>query len=169
MSNLAFYTFGILKENPDHPEVQGFLALGESIFAELRQAQGLVRYIDAVVGSSVAAPRFASSTKYPERLIQTLTLWSNLESVFKFAYSGSHGKAFGHNWTIKSKWPVYVAWWVDDDKEPTLADAAHRLEHLSEHGSTPYAFNFKNCFDAAGQPIQLDRPTILSENRKVTR
>ncbi len=166
MSNLAFYTFSILNENPDHPEVQGFFDLGESIFAELNQAQGLVRYIDAVVGSSVAIPRLASSTKHPERLIQTLTLWSNLESVFEFAYSGSHGQAFGRNWTIKSEWPTYVAWWVNDDKEPTFADAAHHLEHLTERGSTPYAFNFKNCFDAEGQPIQLERPTILSENRQ---
>ena len=161
MSNLAFYTFAALQKNPDHLEVQGFFALGELIFTELFHAQGLVKYIDAVVGSSVAIPRFASSIKYSDRLIQTLSLWSKLESVFTFAYSGSHHKAFGHNWTIKSNWPVYVAWWVDDDKEPTFADAALRLEHLFEQGSTPYAFNFKNCFDAVGKPIQLDRQTYF--------
>ncbi|MFJ4217156.1 DUF3291 domain-containing protein [Streptomyces hydrogenans] len=38
---------------------------------------------------------------------------------------------------------------------PTWADACARLEHLHDHGPSPFAFSFRRPFDADGAPTRL--------------
>lgn len=45
---------------------------------------------------------------------------------------------------------------------PTAKEAVHRLEHLHDNGTTPFAFNFRNPFDECGNPVQHDSAKIKS-------
>ena len=82
--------------------------------------------------------------------------------MYAFAYYGRHAEALSkrQDWFIKPEWPTYVAWWVENDQIPTREGACKRLEHLHDNGSTSYAFDFKTPFDAAGQPVRMDRAKI---------
>jgi hypothetical protein len=87
---------------------------------------------------------------------QTLTIWSDLESVFRFAYSQGHphGEALRRRkeWFLSHTHPVYVAWWVGDRHRPTWREGVDRIEHLDAHGTSPAAFSFRAPFDASGAP-----------------
>jgi hypothetical protein len=41
-----------------------------------------------------------------------------------------------------------VLWWVPAGHIPTLTEAKERLDALRRDGPTPYAFNFKERFEA---------------------
>jgi hypothetical protein len=47
--------------------------------------------------------------------------------------------------------PYMVLWWVPEGEIPTVEEAKERLEHLRDHGPTPFAFTFKERFPAAGE------------------
>jgi hypothetical protein len=53
-----------------------------------------------------------------------------------------------------------VAWWAEEGHVPTWAEACQRHEHLHDHGPSAHAFNFKQPFDAGGQPVELDRKRL---------
>ena len=91
-----------------------------------------------------------------------LSLWTNLESVFAFAYRGRHAEALRgrKEWFKEANWPTYAAWWLADDYTPSWHEATERLEHLHDHRPTPVAFSFKQPFDAAGLPTVINRTPV---------
>lgn len=86
-----------------------------------------------------------------------MSLWTDLDSVFAFVYTGLHRSTLSkrHEWFLKPEWPSYAAWWVSDDTIPTWSDACERLEHLHDHGPSPVAFTFRRPFAADGTPTRL--------------
>jgi hypothetical protein len=109
----------------------------------------------------VARPYFFNPELHADEA-QTLSFWTDLESVASFAYHGLHARALQlkRDWFIEPSWPVYVAWWIGDDEVPDWQEAVRRLEHLHEHGPTPHAFTFKSPFDNQGRPARLDSPRM---------
>jgi len=93
---------------------------------------------------------------------QTLSVWRDMESVYAFASRGRHLEAFRlrREWMVESDWPTYVAWWIEDGHFPTWPEANEHLQHLHDHGPTPFAFNFNAVFDAGGSPTTLDRARV---------
>jgi hypothetical protein len=63
-------------------------------------------------------------------------------------------------WFVPATWPSYAAWWVAEGHIPPWEEAIARIEHLHAHGPTPFAFDFRQPFDAAGQPVKLDRGRV---------
>ena len=194
MAKLAFYTFAILDEAHGHPHSKGFVDRVPFVFESAEQSEGFVdraasRYLEGQNsrwGDSQASPRFTAQHSNPspdnasavspnsgassdEHEAATLSLWDDLESVYAFAYYGRHAEALKNrqDWFVHPAWPTYVAWWVEDDQIPTREDACKRLEHLHDEGSTPFAFDFKTPFDAAGQPWRMDRPKIQDQSQRV--
>lgn len=166
MAKLAFYTFGILHEAQGNPRVQGFFDRVSDTFKEAEQSTGFIGRSsrDPLTGEHSwgerVSPRFfvgdeTDGLKAP----RTVSLWEDLESVFAYAYSGLHAEALRQRreWFVKPQWPAYVAWWVADDHIPDWVEAAERHEHLHDHGSTPFAFDFKQPFDCNAQPVKLHK------------
>ncbi|MBC8281304.1 MAG: DUF3291 domain-containing protein [Chloroflexi bacterium] len=193
MAKLAFYTYGILEETKGRPHSKGFIDRVPDVFESAERSDGFIdrdrarSREDASLawGDPDASPRYTKeqwlaqtgdSTVSPIILTgpdsyeaATLSLWDDLESVYAFAYNGRHFEALKKRaeWFVKPEWPTYVAWWVEDGETPTREDAAGRLEHLHDKGSTPHAFDFKTPFDASGTPWKMDRPKIQEHAKTV--
>lgn len=161
MPRLAIYTFGILREPPDHEQLEGFFDLMPSIFSSAEQLDRGYREVHSRVETTGAFPHFFETDKHPGAS-ETLSLWDGLESAYAFTYFGPHAEALErrNEWLVPPRWPSYVIWWVPDDHVPGHEEAHERHSYLHEHGSSPRAFDFDKPFDAAGQTISLDRQTI---------
>ncbi|MBO9567422.1 MAG: DUF3291 domain-containing protein [Cellulomonas iranensis] len=173
MPRVAFTTFAILKRPYGDPVVQGFDDLTPSTFAQAEGSPGFVARAKESPDQShltnfsrdwgewgrFEVPRFYTGgrTDDTDSRASTLSLWTDLESVFAFVYSGTHRTALAqrHAWFLKPEWPTYAVWWVGDDEIPTWADACARLEHLHEHGPTPSAFTLRTAFAADGTPVRV--------------
>lgn len=157
MARIAFYTFGILRQPMGHEQVQGFFDRIDSVFTQAESSEGFIGRNRELRGEYVS-PRFFDKNIHAAAPA-TLSWWKDLESVCAFAYRGMHGEAMKHrhDWFLDSYWPTYVAWWIDDNHEPSRDEACRKLEYLHDNGVSASAFDFKNPFNAGGIPVSLDR------------
>lgn len=166
---LAFLTFGVLHEPVGHERVQGFMDRAPGVYAVADASSGFqgrsIRNYETWKHSwgEIVVPRC-----YPQldhaNYAMTLSLWDDLESVAAFAYKGAHAEALEHrkDWFKPLGLPNHVAWWVEAD-QVGWQEAAERMDHLHEHGSTAWAFNFRNPFDADGNACRMDAARVLEK------
>ncbi len=164
---LALYTFDMFVRPAEDPANAGFHALNDPVLQEVDCAEGLIArsgYESDADGSSWGQevhPRF-----YIERgdgwSPATLSLWTDLEALFAFTYSGLHASALrrGREWFQKPDWPPLVLWWHQGEGHPTWAEGVRHHEYLHDHGPTPHAFTFKSPFDLSGAPTRLDKARV---------
>ena len=162
MPRVAFVTFAILQQLHGHEQVQGFFDRLASVFDAAESSKGFIdrARLEMDWGPRVK-PRFYDEAKHPQAAT-TLSLWADLESVYAFAYHGTHSKALSHRteWFQQPEWPTYAAWWVGDEHVPTWSEAWQRAEYLYDNGPSPYAFDFRETFDQDGQTYRLQRSII---------
>jgi len=166
---LAFMTIGILEEPFGHPRSQGFVDRIPGVFAAADASSGFVarsiRDMETYQRSwgELEIPNGYAHIGDVLRLPSTMSIWEDMESVAAFAYHGAHGEAMSkrREWFQVNDVPEYAAWWVDEDTDRLdPADIKARFEHLCEHGSTPYAFDFKRPFDAEGNPYKINQALV---------
>ena len=164
---LAIYNFNNFRHPSDHPTNAGFHDRNDLNFAAAEVSDGFIARSGydgdpgpASWGDQVF-PRFFRGHG-DEGAPSTLSLWEDLPSLFAFSYAGIHTDALRHarQWFDRQTWPPYVLWWADPDRVPTWAEGVERLEHMHDHGVSPYAFDFKTPFDEAGCPTVVDRESV---------
>lgn len=183
---LAFMTFSILRAPYGDPIVQEFDDRTPTTFAEAEGSEGFIdraKPVEDVAWMTnyqkdwgrwgpFAVPRFynGGTSRGHTYQAQTLSLWKDLISVWTFCYRGMHHRAALKGktaWFGKQSWPIYCAWWISLDHQPTWPEACRRLEHLADHGPTPVSFTFKAAFDPSGNPVDVNnrfepsRPALL--------
>lgn len=170
---IALFTFGVFREPSEHSANDGFHQRNDPALAQAEASVGFVArsgYPDEPGPESWGEqvfPRF-----YEERgdgwSPETLSLWTDIESIVAFAYDGIHGDAVRHgrDWFVKGPWPPLALWWVADDEIPDWSEAVARFEHLADHGPTARAFSFASPFDAEGRSSRLDRDLIDERRRQ---
>ena len=86
-----------------------------------------------------------------DQLIINMSVWKDLDALFKFTYQSDHIEVFKRRkeWFSKMRDMHMALWYVESGHEPTPDEAKHRLAYLNEHGVTPYAFTFKSNFSVA--------------------
>jgi hypothetical protein len=165
MAQLALLTAGVLHGEGDDPRVKGFFDRIEANFQTAELSVGFIARDDDNPqrgwGETVM-PQVLERPEFVGRRALTLSVWADLESVFAYAYNGSHGESLRHRheWFIKGEWPAYVAWWVADGHIPSWQEAASRLDRLHASGPTDQAFDFKHPFDPHGNPTFIDRDAV---------
>lgn len=173
MARIAFFTFGILHEPAGHERVQGFVDLIDPVFNDVEEADGFIDRAKTVdlddtktsferdygKWGTLTTPRFYAITLNPDEntVAQTLSVWKDLQTVSRFSYQTLHAEALRgrKQWFIDPTYPSHVAWWIDDNHQPTWKDACERHEHLHDNGATPYAFDLRKPFDENGDSISL--------------
>ncbi|HWD39745.1 MAG TPA: DUF3291 domain-containing protein [Fimbriimonas sp.] len=164
---LAFFTFGRLKAEYGHPEVQGFLDRVPEVFESAERMEGFVDRSRREIGNltttwgEIVTPKCWGQEDSP-KTAATLSIWDDLESVAAFSYHGSHGAAMTrrNDWFVQVVLPEQTAWWIDDGDAVSWQEAADRMDHLFRKGPTPFAFNLKKPFAPDGGPTRLDTARI---------
>lgn len=154
MPHVAFHTIALLQTPLGSPQVEDYEAITPTLFNQMYEARGFIRLVD---WEDVLRPSFAyGEGRFP---VSTLSVWTDLESVFTFSYQGIHADALRQRkkWFYEPEQPTYVAWWIVDDHVPSWVEAVERHEHLHQHGPTPFAFNFRSAFDAVGSPVKVKK------------
>lgn len=164
---IALFTFGVFRKPAEHPANDGFHDRNDPALAQVESSAGFIArsgYADEPGPESWGEqvfPRF-----YRERgdgwCPETLSLWTDVESIVAFAYEGIHGDAVRHgrDWFVKGPWPPLAMWWVADNEVPDWTEAVRRFEHLADHGASAHAFGFARTFGSDGQHARLDRALI---------
>ena len=83
-----------------------------------------------------------------DMIIINLTVWENVEALREYVYKSAHSGVLRDRkrWFEKFDGPYYALWWISAGHLPDPQEGKARLEHLRDHGDTPYAFSFKNVF-----------------------
>lgn len=167
-SRLAFFTIGVLKEPVGAAAVQGFMDRVAAVYAQADGSAGFfarsVRNLESWEHSwgPIMMPACVPAGLSLWQVPMTLSLWRDLESVVGFSYGGNHGEALSNRseWFLRGPWPGFVAWWVGADHQPSWPEAVERIDRLNAEGPTPFAFNFRQPFDAEGNRTKLKRPQM---------
>jgi hypothetical protein len=171
-AKLAFMTVGVMREPVGHAQVQGFIDRAPGVYAAADRSDGFHARSIRDYGTWLHSwGEMELPDCYPmpsggmAQTAMTLSLWSDLESVAAFSYNGAHAEALKRRreWFDKSAAPEYVAWWVEDDQPIDWKEGKARLDHLHNHGSSAFAFNFKNPFDANGNAYAIDRESVKAK------
>ena len=164
---LAVYNFGMFRERAERPSNQGFRDREPTNFDAVERAPGFIGRAgyagepDRESWGVQVYPRF-----YVERgdgwAPSTLSLWTDIESLMAFTYSGVHAEAMQHasDWFLPKNWPPYVLWWVAQAHRPDWYEAVARFELLHDRGPTREAFSFKSPFDRHGRPTIVDKEAV---------
>lgn len=165
--HLALYNFSMFRVPSEHAANQGFHERNDRNFLVAEHSDGFVArsgYADE------PGPESWGEQVFPRFYVDngdgwspsTLSLWHDLASPMAFSYSGFHAETMrhGHEWFPEQHWPPYVLWWVAAGHRPEWREGVERLEHLHDHGTSAFAFDFKKPFDAEGRPVEIDRAAV---------
>lgn len=153
MALVSIYTVGRLNYPYDHPASREFLQVGNEVYRQATK-QGL---IEAFSSEGVPFPEEIVKGKGPG--ILTLSVWRGLQSLYHFTYSGKHKQALRDRSRWIEPYPEkhlsYVVWWTEMVMDVSWEEASRRYEHYVQHGSTPFAFDFKRAFDEKGETFLI--------------
>ena len=170
---LALYTFGMFLHPSEDPANDDFHTLNDLVFEQLDRADGLIARSGY---ASDPGPDPWGQEVYPKFYEErgdgfspaTLSLWTDMESLFSFTYFGLHAQALsrGREWFEKPKWPPLVLWWHDRSNYPHWAEGVAKLEQLNDNGPLPSAFTFNAPFDPDGAATKLNKIKLRAINGK---
>jgi hypothetical protein len=83
-------------------------------------------------------------------IIVNMSVWQNLESLKNYVYKSAHTDILKRRaeWFEKMRDAMVVMWWIPTGHIPTVTESKERLEHLRAHGSSAFAFSFREAFPA---------------------
>ena len=114
-----------------------------------------VAMADYIDGLAMASSGFVAQPTPPDdgaiftgETLLNLSIWETVESLEGFTYSGEHALALARRseWFEQHPGPNYVLFWLPAGEIPSEAEVKRRVDHLVEHGSTPFAFTFDQRF-----------------------
>jgi hypothetical protein len=132
------------------PLLAGFVARLDEINARAEQSPGFVWRLKTDDGNATSIHVFDD-----DLMIVNLSVWESIDALFEFTYKSDHVQLFRQrtDWFERLTTPALALWWTPVDTLPTVGEAKTRLEHLTRHGPTAYAFNFKTRFPVTAQPF----------------
>ncbi|HEX2619793.1 MAG TPA: DUF3291 domain-containing protein [Phototrophicaceae bacterium] len=150
--HLAQLNIGRMLGYRDDPIVAGFFARLDEINALAEAAPGFVWRLQTEEGDATSIHAFDD-----DLLLINMSVWESVETLHQFAYYSQHVELYRQRqeWFHKLSEAILVMWWIPAGTIPTIEEAKAKLEHLRQHGATPEAFNFKNCFSPQGEPVTM--------------
>ena len=115
----------------------------ERINAIADRSEGFVWRLADIENNALAIRAFEDDT-----LIINMSVWKDLESLFRFTYKTDHAEIFARRkeWFSRITDMHMVFWYIPVGHIPTPTEARQRLEYVNAHGESPYAFTFKKRF-----------------------
>ncbi len=153
---LAQINIGQIVAPIDSPALKDFVDNLDRINALAESSDGFVWRLKGDGNDATSLRHFGDD------VIINMSVWRDADSLRRFAYQSAHTPIMKRRreWFTRMAEAYLCLWWVPAGHEPTLADAAERLEHLRKHGPTLTSFHFGELFpapDAAGtEPVSFD-------------
>jgi Domain of unknown function (DUF3291) len=127
----------------DHPGMAAFVRALDPINALADGAPGFVWRLQDESGNATALNPFDDPM-----IIVNMSVWTSIEALFAFVYQTGHTAIMRQRkaWFEKPTEPHMALWWVAAGALPSVRDGKARLLHLRAHGSSAFAFSFKQRF-----------------------
>ena len=153
--HVAQVNIGMPKAPTDSPLLAEFMAALDPINALADESPGFVWRLQTEDGNATAIRPFED-----ERLMINMSVWESIDELASFVYRSGHVDVMRRRREWFEHMRLYMAlWWVPAGHVPTTAEARERLDHLTEHGPTPFAFTFKVRFpppDEDPERLEID-------------
>ena len=142
---LAQINIATLKAPLDSPELKDFVDNLDLVNGIAEASEGFVWRLKGDGNDATTLRPFG------EDIIVNMSVWRDIESLRQFAYGNAkHVEILKRKreWFTRMKDAYMVLWWVPAGHQPTLQEAAQRLELLRQKGPTADAFHFGEAFSA---------------------
>jgi hypothetical protein len=141
--HLAQVNIGRLRAPVDSPIVAEFMAALEPINALADGSPGFVWRLQTEDGNATSIRPFED-----DEILVNMSVWESIEALGDYVYRSAHTPFMRRRreWFQQMAEAYLALWWVPAGQLPTAAHAVERLNHLREHGPTPYAFTFRSPF-----------------------
>ena len=139
---LAQINIARLKAPIDHPSIAGFTDNLDKINAIAEHSPGFIwRLKDDASNNATAFNPYND-----ELVIINISVWKDMESLKGFVYHTEHVQFFMRRkeWFESMNEAHMAFWFVDEENMPDAIEGKKRLDHLHQHGSSDYAFDFKS-------------------------
>jgi hypothetical protein len=129
----------------DGPVMAGFVANLDPVNALAESSEGFLWRLKTDDNNATSIKMYDD-----DFLIVNMSVWKDIDALFKFVYNSNHVEVFKRKkeWFERMPQMHMACWYVPAGYNPTVVDAAKRLEHLRTKGETPHAFSFKKRFTA---------------------
>lgn len=146
--HLAQINIARMKAPMDDPIMAAFVAGLDPINALADAAPGFVWRLQDDTGNATALRPFPD-----DWLIVNMSVWEDVESLQHYTYKTVHVEYVRRRkeWFEKLDQPILALWCIPVGHVPTVAEAKVRLDHLIEHGSSPFAFTFRQVFEPTAE------------------
>lgn len=119
-----------------------FVAALDPVNALADRAPGFVWRLQDEDGNATSIRGFDD-----DRIIVNMSVWESVDQLAAFVYRSGHLDVMRRRREWFERIRSHMAlWWVPTAHRPSVQEAEQRVEHLREHGPTPYAFTFKARF-----------------------
>ena len=138
--HLAQVNIGRVLGGPDDPRLADFYKNLARINALAERMPGFVWRLKNESGESAVGLHWPGD---PTMAIN-LTVWESAEALGKFVFETVHRNIYARKtefFETPSK-PMFAMWWIPVGHIPTPEEAKERLDHLSEHGPSEFAFGW---------------------------
>ena len=155
--HLAQVNIGRFRAPIDSPIMEGFRSQLDPINALADASPGFIWRLQTEDGNATAIRPYEND----DLMAINMSVWENLESLQQFVYKSHHVHPLRgrQQWFEPIEGPILALWWIPAGQLPSVAEARERLQHLKDHGPTPYSFTFRTPFPAPGG--QRDNPEGL--------
>jgi hypothetical protein len=142
---LAQINIATLKAPLDSPELKDFVDNLDLVNGLAESSEGFIWRLKGDGNDATALRPFG------EDIIVNMSVWRDVEALRQFAYGNAkHVEILKRKreWFSRMKDAYMVLWWVPAGHQPTVQEAAQRLELLRQKGPTAEAFHFGEAFSA---------------------
>lgn len=140
--HLAQVNIARMKAPIDDPVMAGFVARLDDINALADQSPGFVWRMPS--GAGYLRPYD------DDRILFNLSVWTSVEALKDYVYKTLHVEVMRqrNEWFQKFGAPYLALWWVPAGHVPSVLEAKQRLDHVTDHGPSAFAFTFQQPFPA---------------------
>ncbi|SDZ97299.1 DUF3291 domain-containing protein [Microbulbifer marinus] len=135
----------------DSPVMQGFVDQLDRINALADHSPGFVWRLQTEEGDATALQVFED-----ERIIVNMSVWTSMEALKNYVYSGEHLEVLKNkkSWFEKFTGPALALWWIPAGTIPSIEDARRALQTLKTRGPSSQAFSFAKPYpEPQTQPV----------------
>ena len=141
-THLAQLNIGKFRAPKDDPRMADFFGNLDRINAAAERMPGFVWRLKDDSGN---ATNIAWAGAHD--IAVNLTVWESVEALEKFVWQTAHTKIYARKGEFfeKMETPHFVMWWIEAGHIPTVAEAKERLDHLTAHGPSEFAFGWETA------------------------